>query len=367
MNITSIIGARPQFIKVAEICNAFKQDSTIVHTIIHTGQHYDNDMSQTHIDDLNIPEPDRNLNVNGGSNNENTAIMMLGIEKALKEHRPDLVLVYGDTDSTLAGALTAKKLGIKVAHMEAGARSGDSRMQEELNRILVDSVSDLLLYVSKSNQHSASLQPWQIGCFTGDLMLDSLHRHKEAYTWQEGEALRLPGVPDPLKKRDYYYMTLHRAENIDDKKTLSTILNAIGNHLDHPVFLAAHPRLRSKLDLFGLPVPPGIFLVPPQQYATNLKLMAGAKKVLTDSGGMQKESFWLKTPCVTLRDSTEWPETLNFDRNILTSIDKDRIRHAIKQYQTLNPIQDPGIIFGSGLAAQTALNVIKAFVRKMSE
>jgi UDP-N-acetylglucosamine 2-epimerase len=364
MKITSIIGARPQFVKLAEMCAIFKGDPSIDHYIIHTGQHYSDMLSQAHIDDLNIPEPNRNLGVNGGTNIENTALMMLGIEKALKEHRPDIVLVYGDTDSTLAGALTARKLGMKIVHMEAGARSGDNRMQEEANRIVVDSISDLLLYVSKFSQHQATIQPWQKGVFTGDLMLDSLLRFKHLWTWKEEEALSVQ--KNIVRKREYYYMTLHRPETIDNRDNLLTVLNAIGSHLDHPVFLSAHPRLINRLKDFSLPVPPGIVLIQPQRYATNLKLMAGARKVITDSGGMQKESFWLKTPCVTIRDHTEWPETLNFDRNILTGIDKTRIRQAIKQFQTINPSQDPGILFGSGLAAETALNAIKAFVKAIS-
>ena len=363
MKIVSIVGARPQFVKLAEICRHTEQDPAINHYIIHTGQHYDYNMSQVHIDQLAIPTPDRNLGVNGGTNTENIAIMMLGIEKALKEHRPDIVLVYGDTDSTVAGAMVACKLHIKLAHVEAGARSGDPSMHEEVNRILVDSISDLLLYSSRC-QMNLPIQPWQTGVFVGDLMLDCMLRNRP--TWNEGETVRIPGIPDPLKRREYYYMTLHRAETIDDKKSLQTVLNAIGGHLDHQVFLSAHPRLLSNINKFDIPVPAGIVMIPPQEYRMNIKLIQGAKKLLTDSGGMQREAFWLKTPCVTLRDRTEWPETLNFDRNIITGIDRERIRQAIKMYQTVNPKQDSHPLFGSGLAGHTLLNAVRTFVRSVS-
>jgi UDP-GlcNAc3NAcA epimerase len=318
-------------------------------------------LHQQHINDLHIPEPDVNLGVNQGSSTENTALMMLGIEKVLRSWTPDLVLVYGDTDSTLAGALTAKKLRIKLAHIEAGARSGDNRMIEEGNRIIVDSIADLLLYVSKCTGHTPA-QSWQSGAFVGDLMLDSLNRHKHLWTWREYEEYQYD-KDITLRKQEYYYMTLHRAETVDNKESLRTVLNAVGNHLDYPVYLSVHPRLKAKLNLFGLSMPAGITCIEPQPYAINLKLMAGAKKVLTDSGGMQKEAFWLRTPCITLRDSTEWPETLNFDHNILTGIDKERIRQALKMKQALTPGQDPAMIFGNGLAGSTVLSVIKSFLK----
>ena len=358
--IVSIVGARPQLIKLAEFCRVVAKDKTIVHKILHTGQHYDQAMNQDHIDDLDIPQPDRNLGINQGTNIENTALMMMGIERAFIEWKPDLVVVYGDTDSTLAGAMTALKMHIKLAHMEAGCRSGDIQMQEEVNRMTVDSLADLLLFSSRCNANSFKLAPHQTGIFVGDLMLDSLLRVNDQVKWKENDQITVAG--NKYGKRDYNLLTIHRAENTDNKMILQGILSAIHQAIDKPTFLIMHPRLSRQIDKFGITIPPSLTVITPQRYQDNLKLIAGANKVITDSGGMQKEAFWLKTPCVTLRDSTEWPETLNNDRNILTGADRERIKLAIKLKQNMAPPKDPGVLFGSGLGAKTALNAIKSFL-----
>lgn len=356
IKIVSIVGTRPQLIKVAEMDKAINENTEdIIHIIIHTGQHFDHDMSGSFFDELEIPQPDVFLNINSGTHGQNTGAMIPLIEKYLDQFNPSIVLVYGDCDSTLAGTIAAKKMNIPVAHIEAGVRSFDRKMPEEQNRVMVDSIADLLFTPTQNASHILDKELNSIRIHnSGDLMYDSFRRY-------EHKIKRMT----PFLNVKYYFATIHRKENADSKENLETILKAFEDIEDTVVF-SVHPRTLKKIKEFGLELPGNVRTIPPQPYLQTLNIINTARAVLTDSGGIQKEAFWLQTPCVTIRNTTEWPETKENNWNILTGADRDRIKLAVQTHNSLR--KDPSrsvFLYGSGVSGKKVLNVVKQYLTEI--
>lgn len=327
--LVSVVGARPQFVKIAPVCRAIARHNAgagepIEDRIVHTGQHYDPGMSDVFFEELGIPRADFDLGVGSGSHGVQTARMLEGIEALLLKARPDAVVVYGDTNSTIAGALAAAKLHVPVVHVEAGLRSFNRRMPEEINRVATDHISDLLLAPTLTAMRH--LQAEQLGnraVFTGDVMLDAV-RHNLAVAGERSRVLESLG----LEPRSYGVVTLHRAENTAGERLRGAleILNSVAGSGVTLVF-PVHPRTRAQLDGGGAgdwAAHPRLRLVPVLGYLDMLRLVGNAQLVLTDSGGLQKEALFLGTPCVTLRDETEWPETVEAGGNVVVGLDRER-------------------------------------------
>ena len=303
MIVTSVVGARPQFVKLAPVAQALSAVG-VDHRIVHTGQHYDERMSDAFFDELQIPTPDHNLAVGSGGHGAQTGEMMIRLEPVLAEQRPDWVLVYGDTNSTLAAAVVAAKLHLPLAHLEAGLRSFNRRMPEEVNRVLTDHASDLLLAptrLARENLEREGLADRTL--VVGDVMTDVCLRVARGV----GPA----ALPDDVDPDDGYIVaTIHRAENTDDRSRLDTIVTGLRSQ-PIPVVLTAHPRLVARCEAAGIPLTGGsLRTVAPYGYPDMVAAVRGAAAVVTDSGGLQKEAYLLGTPCTTLRTETEWPETV---------------------------------------------------------
>ena len=312
MKVISVVGARPQFVKLAPIDKALKLRGH-EHVIVHTGQHYDPEMSENFFTDLGISEPDLNLEVGSGSHAKQTASMLSGLEEVFISQKADWVLVYGDTNSTLAAALVAIKIHQKVAHLEAGLRSFNRRMPEEHNRVLTDHSSDLLLAPTKeAMNHLAAEGLSKFAVLVGDVMVDvCLDTYNNALSNVLSDL--------NLQANDYYLATIHRPDNTDTQNRLKEILALLDN-LDSKVLLAAHPRLRAKLSEFNIDNKfKNLQLISPLRYPDLVAVLANAKAAFTDSGGLQKEAFLLKTPCITLRTETEWIETVSLGVNLVNN------------------------------------------------
>lgn len=308
-----MVGARPQFVKLAPMARAIADRGGIEHVIVHTGQHYDAAMSAVFFDGLAIPSADIDLGVGSGSHGAQTGAMLAGLEPILADQRPDWTVVYGDTNSTLAGALAAVKLHLPVAHLEAGLRSFDRRMPEEHNRILTDHAADLLLAPTRrAMRHLAREGLADRAVLVGDVMADVCLATAAAV------AGRAPALPDGIDPGGQYLVaTVHRAENTDDPNRLRAIVSALAA-LPTPVVLAAHPRLRDRAAGFRIPLAGGaVHVTDPMGYPEMVTAVSGSAGVITDSGGLQKESYLLGVPCTTLRAVTEWPETLAGGWNVL--------------------------------------------------
>lgn len=325
MKIVTIVGARPQFIKVAPVSRELRKAHHEV--LVHTGQHYDDAMSAVFFRELDIPEPDYNLGVGSGTHGEQTGEMLKRIEPVLLAERPDWVLVYGDTNSTLAGALAAAKLHIPVAHVEAGLRSFNRNMPEEINRILTDHISDLLLCPTWTAVENLRREGITEGVhLVGDVM-------HEALLWAAERARTKSTILERLglSEREYLLATVHRAENTDDPARLQAILDAF-MALDEIVVFPVHPRTQARLNALGFSVNISrLKLIPPVGYLDMVRLEQAACAILTDSGGIQKEAYWLGVPCITLRDETEWVETLEGGANVLVGADRERIVVAARE------------------------------------
>lgn len=352
MKLMTIIGARPQFIKAAPFSGEYRKNNQEI--LIHTGQHYDENMSDIFFQELNIPKPDYNLNVGSGSHGKQTAKMLEGIEELILKERPDGLLVYGDTNSTLAGALAASKLHIPVFHVEAGLRSYNKLMPEEQNRVLTDHISDLLFCPTSNAIENLKKEGIITGVVnTGDIMYDSVLRNitisRRKFSngdWFD-ELTVVNGVLESLSDKEYYLATIHRAENTGDPNTLLNIFKAFSK-LDMPVLLPLHPRtqrLIAELDLeFN-----NVAIIEPVGYLLMLYLTSNAYMVITDSGGLQKEAYFLKTPCTTLRNQTEWVETLTNEWNVLSHIDVDEIIEKVQRKLICFQHEQPNC-FGDGRA-----------------
>jgi len=331
MRIATIVGARPQFIKMAPVSRELRRRE-IKEVIIHTGQHYDYEMNRIFFEQLSIPEPDYYLGVGSGSHGYQTGEMLKKIEDVLIKEKPDLVLVYGDTNSTLAGALAAVKLHVKIAHVEAGLRSFDKRMPEEVNRVLTDHVSDYLFAPTETAVENLHREGINKGVYlTGDVMYDAL-LYNIKIARNKSKILRELG----LKPKNYLLATVHRAENTDNRLRLENIIKAFVESGELIVF-PAHPRTRKYLETYGLmefvSKADNIILINPVGYLDMLVLEENAKKILTDSGGVQKEAYFLKIPCVTLREKTEWVETVEDGWNTLVGADREKILKAIMGFE----------------------------------
>ncbi len=324
MRILTVIGARPQFIKAQPTSLALRA-AGVDEIVVHTGQHYDESMSGRFFTELGLAAPHVNLGIGSGPHGDQTGRMLAALERELLTHRPDWLLVYGDTNSTLAAALAAAKLHVPVAHVEAGLRSFDRRMPEETNRVLTDHVSARLFCPSPNAAQNLAREGIVAGVeIVGDVMFDAL-RHFSPLAESRSRILASLG----LAPRRYHLATIHRAENTADAPRLRALFATLAT-LDRPTVLPLHPRTRALLAASGgLPASPALHLIEPVGYLDMLALTRHADAVLTDSGGLQKEAYWLGTRCVTLREQTEWTETLAGRWNQLTGTDAARIRAAL--------------------------------------
>jgi UDP-N-acetylglucosamine 2-epimerase (non-hydrolysing) len=349
MKIASIVGARPNFIKCAPLSREIRKVFSEV--LIHTGQHYDYEMNKVFFDELNIPEPDYHLDVGSGNHGEQTGEMLKRTEEVLIKEKPDLVLVFGDTNSTLAGALAAIKLHIKVAHVEAGLRSFDKKMPEEINRILTDHCSDLLFCPTETAVENLKKKGIiKAAYLTGDVMVDAL---KENIEIAERKSKILNELY--LNPKEYYLATLHRSENTDNFERLKNIVAAFCE-ISNLIF-PCHPRTEKYLKQFGLwdKLTREVNAIKPLGYLDMLVLEKNANKILTDSGGVQKEAYIFKVPCITLRENTEWVETVEDGWNVLVGADKEKIITMTNEFE---PEGKQRNVFGSGDASEKIMKII---------
>ncbi|MCP1198060.1 non-hydrolyzing UDP-N-acetylglucosamine 2-epimerase [Notoacmeibacter sp. MSK16QG-6] len=343
MKLVTIIGARPQFIKAATVSRVVADRAEIREMIVHTGQHYDANMSDVFFEELAIPKPDYNLGVGGGMHGSMTGRQLEAIERVLLDEKPDWVLVYGDTNSTLAGALAAVKLHIPVAHVEAGLRSFNRRMPEEINRVLTDHAADLLFAPTDTavgNLKTEGLPIERIE-LSGDVMYDAalFYRHRAR---QPGWFAKLG-----LKIGDFVLATIHRAENTDNPARLAGIIDGLANS-EEPVVLPLHPRTRARLYDFGIKTPGNIHIVPPVGYLEMVWLEVACKVIASDSGGLQKEAYFHNRRCIILRDETEWVELVDAGYNLIAGADSARIVSALSK--PLSDV-DGAPLYGTGVAA----------------
>lgn len=327
MKVTIVAGARPNFMKIAPIVHAIKKRSGISFRLVHTGQHYDKKMSGDFFEQLNIPDPDVNLGAGGGTQAEQTASIMVGFEQELLAHRPDLVLVVGDVTSTMACTITAKKLGVKVAHVEAGIRSGDMDMPEEINRIVTDSICDYFFTTTPE----AGRKLLETGArneqifFVGNTMIDTLLANLDN--------VKKPAelTHEQVEAGNFFLLTLHRPSNVDDDRTLEKLLQVImGYTAGYSVIFPVHPRTKARLEQIGF-THPNLIQIAPQGYHEFIYLVKNAKAIITDSGGITEEATVLSVPCMTLRNSTERPETVEIGSNELIGADPDDLKPFLEK------------------------------------
>jgi UDP-N-acetylglucosamine 2-epimerase len=347
-----VVGARPQFVKAAPLSRALRR--RVREVLVHTGQHYDPEMSDAFFEELAIPAPDHHLGVGSGSHARMTARMLERLETVLAGVRPDLVLVLGDTNSTLAGALAAAKLRIPVAHVEAGLRSFDPAMPEEINRRLTDHLSDLLFCPTKTAVRNLKREGIRRGVrLVGDVMFDAVRQNLSRARRHHERPL--------LPARSYYLATLHRQENVDDPIRLAGIVAAL-ERLPRPVLLPVHPRTRDRLHRAALNPGRAVRAMAPVPYLEMLLLESRARAILTDSGGVQKEAYILGVPCITLRDSTEWVETIRAGANRLVGASPRRIMSAVRDIERRRRRRAPRGTYGTGRASEAIAREIARFI-----
>jgi UDP-GlcNAc3NAcA epimerase len=360
MNVLSIVGARPQFIKSAMTSIALRR-AGVAERIVHTGQHYDACMSQIFFDELAIPRPAYQLHVGSGPHGEQTGAMLRQIERVLAIENPTVVIVFGDTNSTLAGALAAAKLGIPVAHVEAGLRSFNRQMPEEINRVVTDHVATIHFCPTQTAVTNLAREGIdQRVHHVGDVMYDcAIHFGKSAESRVDPH--RRLGV----SRGAYALLTCHRAENADDCGRLREIIegaNAIAELL--PVLFPVHPRTRKQLERVGLAAHRNLLKIEPLSYLEMLLLERHARVILTDSGGVQKEAFFYGVPCITMRDQTEWPETVEVGANRLCGASGQRMVQAFRAVtERAEPLADAAPYYGSGQASARIAQVLSQFQR----
>lgn len=351
MRVLSVVGARPQFVKLAPIARAMA--GRVEHLVVHTGQHYDELLSDVFFRDLGIPEPDVNLAVGSGKHGAQTGAMVSGLERVFEDRRPDWVLVYGDTNSTLAAAVAAVKLHIPVAHLEAGLRSFNRRMPEEHNRVLTDHAADLCLApteVAMGHLAAEGLAPRSI--LVGDVMTDVLYRMREQLA---GSGIDLP---QGILPGGYYVSTIHRPDNTDPARRLREIVAGLAA-LEHPVLLLVHPRLARLAEHHGIDLNRGVLRpLSPLGYPQLVNAVQHSRGVITDSGGLQKEAFLLRIPCTTIRPETEWVETVELGWNVLVDGDLSMLAQTVGRAV---PAATDAAPYGDGHAAE---RVVEALVTR---
>lgn len=372
MRSVSVVGARPQFVKLGPVSRAMANfvgpaGSTLEDIIIHTGQHYDPGMSEIFFEQLQIPEPALDLEVGSGSHAIQTARMIEGLESALLRFEPDIVVIYGDTNSTLAGAVAASKLNIPIAHVEAGLRSFDRTMPEEVNRLVADHISDLLF--APTDTAIENLRNENLGDrarLVGDVMLDAVRFNSVLARDHSGILVSID-----LEATDFGVATLHRAANTDSDRLRSLLeaLNRVAS-TQYPVVFPVHPRTVARIDSNCPDWQPvaELKMLDPVSYLDMLRLVDMARVVLTDSGGLQKEAFFLGTPCVTLREETEWPETVTSGANVLAGSDPEKIVTVVERWKNHGDKDDLALaaeadrLFGDGRAAEKVVAGIADFL-----
>jgi UDP-N-acetylglucosamine 2-epimerase (non-hydrolysing)/UDP-GlcNAc3NAcA epimerase len=345
VNVVTVIGNRPQFVKAAAVSRLLREQHSEL--LVHTGQHHDDELSMVFVRELGVPRPDVELGIHGGANTEQTARMLAALAPLLAERRPDRVLVYGDTNSTLAGALAAAQARIAVAHVEAGMRSFDRAMPEELNRVLTDHASDLLLCPSQTavdNLRREGVAGEVV--LVGDVMVDIAH------LFQPRARDEVPAFEPP-----YVLATAHRAGNVDDPQRLAALVDLL-LAVEEDVVLPLHPRTRARLESAGLlgRLAAGVELLAPQGYLDFTALLVHARAVLTDSGGVQKEAYIAGVPCVTLRDTTEWTETVDAGWNVLVGLDRDAALAALARTPPAERVE----LYGDGRAGERVVSSLSA-------
>tara|TARA_B110000459_G_scaffold203169_1_gene258579 strand:- start:2605 stop:3681 length:1077 start_codon:yes stop_codon:yes gene_type:complete len=354
MKIITIVGARPQFVKAAALSRELAKHNNIEEIIVHTGQHFDANMSGVFFEEMQIPTPKYNLDINSVGHGAMTGRMLEGIEKILLDEKPDLLLVYGDTNSTIAGTLAAKKIHIKVAHVEAGLRSFNMEMPEEVNRILTDRISDLLLCPTQTaidnlnNEGYQNIDTKVVKC--GDVMQDAALFY--AKTSQEKAT-----ISKAINLEGFILCTLHRAENTDDPKRLTEIVEALNElHKTTPVVLPLHPRTKGKVEALGIDLK--VKLIDPVGYFDMIELLKKCSLVMTDSGGLQKEAFFFQKNCVTMRDQTEWVELIENNVNVLVGADGNKIKAETNRMLSQESNFDINL-YGNGKACENIVKEIK--------
>lgn len=349
MKIISIVGARPEFIQAVPVSRALRKKHHEI--LVHTGQHYDYLMSQTFFDELGIPAPDYNLEVGSGSHASQTAEILVRFEDVILKEQPDLVLVRGDTNSTLAGALVAAKLNIPIAHVEAGERSFDRRMPEEINRLVADQLSSTHFCVSQTAVRQLANEGIIKSVFwVGDVMLDA-NLTNRALAQQKSTIL----TQLKLASEQYGLVTIHRAANTDDTARLSNIVQAL-SQVGETVIFPVHPRTRGALQKLNVKFDVNVRLIEPVGYYDMMMLEEHARIVATDSGGVQREAYFMKKPCLTLRNETEWTETVTVGWNKLVGVSVDQIIH---EWKTFVPPAEQPPIFGDGTSGEKIAALIE--------
>jgi UDP-GlcNAc3NAcA epimerase len=362
VKVITVVGARPQFVKAAAVdravtaFNAAATTARLDNILVHTGQHYDENMSAVFFDELHISPPATNLEVGSGPHGQQTGIMLERLEAVLGDRKPDWVLVYGDTNSTLAGALAAVKLHIPVAHVEAGLRSYNRRMPEEINRVVADVLATILFCPTDAAVKNLAKEGITSGVHqVGDVMYDSILFHVQLAE-RTSQAMSRLG----LASKAFYLATVHRAENTDDPRRLEGILAGFAR-LDRPIVLPLHPRTRKTLGKKLSGLTGRVRVVEPLSYLDMLMLEKHARLILTDSGGVQKEAYWLNCPCVTLRDETEWVELVAAGCNRLAGADPQRIVSAVAHFEAAGaglPAGRPGNLYGDGRSADKIVGIL---------
>ena len=358
MNHCFILGTRPEIIKLAPLIRV-AQTRTLDFCIIHTNQHYTASMDEIFFKELDLPAPDVNLHIGSGDHSAQTGRMLIAIGEELAKRKPDVVYVEGDTNTVLAGALAAaKQPGILVAHVEAGLRSYDRTMPEELNRIITDHISDLLFAPTKVQErilHDEHL-PHDKVFVTGNTIVDAVRQHL-VIAGDPNAALQRYG----LKAHGYALLTMHRPANVDDPAVLKAMLGNLQRVAkDLPMLFPVHPRTKKAIDALGLPAFKGITMVEPVGYLDMLRLMQQAKLILTDSGGIQEEACILKVPCITLRENTERPETVDVGASVLVGSDAKKLERAVARFSSITPAWDNP--FGDGHAAERMIDIATSHV-----
>ncbi len=339
MKIVTIVGARPQFIKLGPFSREIRKFHTEL--IIHTGQHFDSEMSDLFFRDLEIPQPNYNLGIHGGTHGQQTGMMLSSIEEIIIKEKPELVVVFGDTNSTLAGALAASKLNIASLHIEAGLRSFNRTMPEEINRIIADHTSNFLFAPTETamrNLHNEGLASKSFD--TGDIMVDSLN-------WASSKSVQSKVLDNlSLEKDNYTLLTLHRPYNVDDPQNLKTIINKFGQ-LKSTIVFPVHPRTNDIINKNNIAIPENFIITKPIGYLDFIRLQSNSTRIVTDSGGIQKEAFLLRKPCITLRTETEWIETVEEGWNVLIDINNPKVIDTVESF---NPSEETKPVFGVDVA-----------------